>query len=123
MFLVVPPIRQHVLDGKLVALATLNATRVQALPNIPTMKELGRPEMTSTIWFGFLAPAKTPNTIMNKLVQAFQVLKSDQALNQRVVEMGAELTLTGPAEFGKLIDEDRRRYGRIVAENNLANQN
>jgi len=123
MFLVVPPIKQHVQDGKLIALATLNATRVQAVPNIPTMAELGRPEMTSSIWFGYLAPAKTPDAIMNKLVQAFQALKSDQALKQRVIEMGAELTLTGPAEFGTLIDQDRRRYGKIVAEGNLATQN
>jgi tripartite-type tricarboxylate transporter receptor subunit TctC len=123
MFLVIPPIKQHVQDGKLIALATLNATRVQAVPNIPTMAELGRPEMTGTIWFGYLAPAKTPDAIINKLVQAFQALKSDQSLNQRVTEMGAELSLTGPTEFGKIIDNDRRRYGRLVAEGNLAKQN
>ncbi len=61
MFLVIPPIKQHVQDGKLIALATLNATRVEALPNISTMTELGRPEMTSAVWFGFLAPTKTPD--------------------------------------------------------------
>jgi tripartite-type tricarboxylate transporter receptor subunit TctC len=123
MFLVIPPIKQHVQDGKLVALATLNATRVQALPSIPTMAELGRPELTSAIWFGFMAPAKTPEPIMDKLARAFQTLKSDQALNQRVLEMGAELTLTGPAEFGKVITDDRARYGKIVAEGNLAKPN
>jgi tripartite-type tricarboxylate transporter receptor subunit TctC len=123
MFLVIPPIKQHVQDGKLVALATLNATRVQALPSIPTMAELGRPELTSAIWFGFMAPAKTPEPIMDKLARAFQTLKSDQALNQRVLEMGAELTLTGPAEFGKVIADDRARYGKIVAEGNLAKPN
>jgi hypothetical protein len=37
--------------------------------------------------------------------------------------MGAELSLTGPTEFGKIIDNDRRRYGRLVAEGNLAKQN
>jgi tripartite-type tricarboxylate transporter receptor subunit TctC len=123
MFLVIPPIKQHVQDGKLIALATLNATRVQALPDIPTMAELGRPEMTNSIWFGYLAPAKTPDVVMNKLVQAFQALKSDEALKQRVLDMGAELSLAGPAEFGALIDQDRRRYGKIVAEGNLATQN
>jgi tripartite-type tricarboxylate transporter receptor subunit TctC len=123
MFLVNPPIKQHVQDGKLVALATLNATRVDALPGIPTMKELGRPEMTSAIWFGYLAPAKTPDPIMARLVQAFQALKSDRALGNRVTEMGAELSLTGPAEFGRIIDDDRRRYGRLVAEGKLDKQN
>jgi tripartite-type tricarboxylate transporter receptor subunit TctC len=123
MFLVIPPIKQHVESGKLLALATLNAKRVQALPNIPTMAELGRPEMTSAIWFGYLAPAKTPDAIIEKLVRAFQKPRSDQALNTRVTDMGAELSLIGPTEFGKIIDEDRRRYGKIVVEGNLATQN
>src|SRR4029079_6359319 len=105
------------------ALSTLNATRVQALPNIPTMAELGRPEMTSSIWFGFFASATLPDSIMNNLAGALQARKSDRALAQRVAEMGAELTLTGPAEFRKIIDEDRARYGKIVAEGNLATQN
>jgi tripartite-type tricarboxylate transporter receptor subunit TctC len=123
MFLVIPPIKQHVESGKLVALATLNAKRVQALPNVPTMAELGRPEMTSAIWFGYLAPAKTPDAVITKLAQAFEKLKSDPALEKRVTEMGAELSLAGPAEFGKIIDEDRARYGKIVAEGNLAKPN
>jgi tripartite-type tricarboxylate transporter receptor subunit TctC len=123
MFLVIPPIKQHVETGKLLALATLDAKRVEALPNIPTMTEVGHPEMTSAIWFGYLAPAKTPDAVIGKLVQAFQKLQSDQALIKRVSDMGAELNIVGPAEFGKIIAADRARYGKIVAEGNLATQN
>lgn len=123
MFLVIPPIKQHVQDGKLLALATLTAKRVEALPNIPTMAEVGHPEMTSAIWFGYLAPAKTPDAVIGKLAQAFQKLQSDEALIKRVSEMGAELNVVGPAEFGKIIEKDRARYGKIVAEGNLATQN
>ena len=68
MFLVIPPIKQHVEAGKLMALATLAAKRVEAMPNVPTMTELGRPEMTNSIWFGYLAPSKTPDAIVEKLV-------------------------------------------------------
>jgi tripartite-type tricarboxylate transporter receptor subunit TctC len=123
MFLVVPPIKQHVQSGKLLALATLNATRVHALPNIPTMAELGRPEMTNAIWFGYLAPAQIPNSTFGKLAKAFEALKSDGALAARVSEMGAELSMAGPAEFHKIIESDRARYGKIVAESNLAKGN
>jgi tripartite-type tricarboxylate transporter receptor subunit TctC len=120
MFLVIPPIKQHVESGKLMALATLNATRVKALPNVPTMAELGRPEMTNAIWFGYLAPAKTPDAAFGKLAKAFESLKSDTALADRVSAMGAELAMTRPSEFRKIIESDRARYGKIVAEGNLA---
>ena len=123
MFLVIPPIKQHVEAGRLLALATLNAKRVEVLPNIPTMTELGRPEMTSAVWFGYLAPAKTTDAVIEKLARAFGQLQSDRVLAKRVTEMGAELNIVGPAEFGKIIEADRRRYGKIVAEGNLATQN
>ena len=112
MFLVIPPIKQHVEAGKLLALATLNAKRVQALPNVPTMAELGRPEMTNAIWFGYLAPAKTPDAVFGKLAKAFESLKSDTALAERVSQMGAELSMTRPSEFRKIIESDRARYGK-----------
>jgi tripartite-type tricarboxylate transporter receptor subunit TctC len=122
MFLVIPPIKQHVETGKLLALATLNEKRVQALPNIPTMAELGRPEMTNAIWFGYLAPAKTPDAVFGKLAKAFEALKSDAALSARVTEMGAELSMARPSEFRKIIESDRARYGKIVTEGNFAKE-
>jgi tripartite-type tricarboxylate transporter receptor subunit TctC len=123
MFLVIPPIKQHVEAGKLLALATLSAKRVQAMPHIPTMTELGRPEMTNSIWFGYLAPSRTPDAIVDKLARAFAQLQSDAALTTRVTAMGAELNVVGPAEFGRIIEKNRREYGRIVTEGNLAAQN
>jgi hypothetical protein len=46
-----------------------------------------------------------------------------EGLVKRVSDMGAELNIVGPAEFGKIIERDRARYGKIVAEGNLATQN
>jgi tripartite-type tricarboxylate transporter receptor subunit TctC len=122
-FLVLPPIKGYLESGKLLALATLNDTRIALLPYIPTMMEIGRPEMTNAIWFGYLAPAKTPDSVIEKLARAFGQLQSDAALRKRVAELGAELNTVGPAEFGKIIETDRRRYGKIVADGNLAKQN
>jgi tripartite-type tricarboxylate transporter receptor subunit TctC len=119
-FLVIPPIKGHLDTGKLLALATLGATRISALPQVPTMAELGRPEMTGTFWYGYLAPAKTPQLAIDRLAWAFQRLQDDSALRNRVAELGAELNIIGPEEFAKLIESDRARYGKIVAEGNLA---
>ena len=77
------------------------------------------PEMTDAIWFGYLAPAKTPQAVIDKLARGFGQLQSDSALAMRIAEMGAGLSIVGPAEFARIIDDDRRRYGRIVAESNL----
>jgi len=123
MFLVIPPIKGHVETGRLLALATLNAKRVAQFPDLPTMNEIGLPAMTAAIWFGYLAPAQTPQTVVDKLANAFARLQSDTALVKRVGELGAELIIVGPAEFAKIIDDDRRRYGRIVAESNLDKPN
>jgi tripartite-type tricarboxylate transporter receptor subunit TctC len=123
MLLVIPPIKGHLDSGQLQALATLNATRVSQYPTIPTMREIGMPEMTNAIWFGYLAPARTPQSIIDKLAGAFAKLQSDAALTKRVSEMGSQLNIVGPAEFAKIIEDDRRRYGRIVVEGNLAQQN
>lgn len=123
MFLVIPPIKGHVETGKLLALATLNERRVGPFPNVPAVAELGMPAMTSAIWFGYLAPSKTPQPVIDKLAAAFGKLQSDTALVKRVAEMGSLLNIVGPAEFGRIIEDDRRRYGKIVADGNLAKQN
>jgi tripartite-type tricarboxylate transporter receptor subunit TctC len=84
------------------------------------MAELGRPEMTGTIWFGYLAPSNVPKPIIDKLARAFALIQSDAALVKRISELGAELNVIGPADFGRLIERDRARYGKIVADGNLA---
>jgi tripartite-type tricarboxylate transporter receptor subunit TctC len=101
----------------------LNAKRVAQFPDLPTMNELGLPAMTAAIWFGYLAPAKTPQAVVDKLARGFGRLQSDSALATRIAEMGAELNIVGPADFAKIIDDNRRHFGRIVAESNLDKPN
>ena len=123
MFLVIPPIKGHVDNGRLLALATLNAKRVDQFPNVVTMAEAGLPDMTTALWFGYLAPAKVPQSVIDKLAEAFGKLQSDPMLVKRIAELGAELNIVGPAEFAKIINTDRNRYGKIVAEGNFEKLN
>ena len=86
------------------------------------MAELGLPAMTAAIWFGYPRPGQTPAAVIDKLARPFAAPIRCRPV-KRVSELGAELTLSGPAGFGKIIDEDRSRYGKIVADSNLATQN
>jgi tripartite-type tricarboxylate transporter receptor subunit TctC len=123
MFLVIAPVKGHIENGGLLALATLNGRRVPDFPNVPTMAELGLPEMTFAPWFGYLAPSGTPPAIINKLVGALRLLPSDAALAKRLAEIGAELDIVGPTQFGAIIDDERSRFGAIVAEGNFDKRN
>ena len=61
------PILGQIRSGKLRGLAVTNATRVALLPDIPTMAEIGFPELETRFWFGFFAPAGTPSLIIKRL--------------------------------------------------------
>jgi tripartite-type tricarboxylate transporter receptor subunit TctC len=116
MFFVVAPVKGHIANGRLIALATLSERRLRDLPNLPTVTELNLREMTYVPWFGYLAPSGTPPAIIDKLVDAIRKLPSDPALVKRVTELGADLDIAGPEEFDAIIGNDRRRFAKIAAE-------
>ena len=84
------------------------------------MAEAGLPAVTAAIWFGYLAPAQTPKPLIDKLAAAFAKLQADAALDKRLADAGAELTIVGPDEFGRIIADDRSRYGKIFSDSKLA---
>ena len=67
MFGTVALVTPHVKGGKLRAVAVTGPVRSPLLPDVPTFKELGQPDLQFSAWFGLVAPAKTPPDIINKL--------------------------------------------------------
>ena len=121
MFLVVPPIKGHLDGGRLTRARHAQRQADCGASQLPTMAELGRPEMTGTIWFGYLAPSKVPQTDHRQArarICANPVRPGAGRSASR--SLGAELHSIGPAEFARLIESDRARYGKIVADGNLA---
>ena len=115
MFLVIPPIKGHVDNGRLLALATLNAKRVDQFPNVPTMAEAGLPEMTTALWFGYLAPAKVPQPIIDKLARALASFNPIPLWSSASLNSAQNSTLWGRRSSPKssmtiaAISADRRR--------------
>ena len=102
-------------SGKLVALGSTGATRSPSLPDVPTIREQGYPNLAFTAWFGIVAPAKTPPEVVRKLNA--DIVKAVQSAEgkQKMLEAGFRATGTSTAEFAKVIADDTAVWGKAVA--------
>ncbi len=109
----------HIKSGKLRALAVTSAQRVSALPEVPTLNEAALQGFNSISWIGLLAPAGTPREIVEKIsADVREVLAGDEVRN-KLVELGAAPHGNTPAQFAELIENDRKRYARIIKERKI----
>ena len=114
MFASVPAAAGLLKGGKLKALAVSSAKRHEAMPQVPTLVESGFPDFEITAWFGLMAPARTPRSIVDKLhaevVKAFQ----QKDVSERFVALGLDIIVAGPQEFAVRIGSDTTRWARII---------
>ena len=104
----------QVKGGKLVALATSGGARSPALPQVPTFKELGYQGMEFASWFGIVAPAGTPNDIVNKLNADIVKIVTAPENRQRLEEAGFRVTGTSRQDFTRIIADDTVTWGKAV---------
>lgn len=102
----------QVKGGKLIALASSGHKRDKSLPDVPTFKEAGYPDITFTSWMGLVAPAKTPTGIVSQLEAAVQ--KATQELESRIEQAGFIPKGSTSAEFGRAIKADTEMWGKAV---------
>ena len=104
----------HFLSGKVRALAVTSAKRLTALPQIPTVAEVGYADFELNTWFGLMAPAGTPEPVIGKLHAAFvQAVHAPEVVKQ-MIDQGAEPVTDTPREFAAYIDSEIKRLGNIV---------
>ena len=110
----IPAIYSHVKSGRLRPIANLGPKRSDQLPNVPTMKEAGVNGVEVVVWYGVLAPAKTPRDIINTLSGA--IVKATRApdVKQRLLDQGAEPVGNTPEEFSKLLREEVEKWAEVV---------
>lgn len=109
----------HIKAGKLKALAITSKQRVSALPDVPTLQESGITGAESGSWLGLLAPAGTPQAIVDKISAGLQQVIAMPDVQQQLLGQGAVARGGTPADFGELIAVDRKKYARIIVDNQL----
>ncbi|HTS40082.1 MAG TPA: tripartite tricarboxylate transporter substrate binding protein [Xanthobacteraceae bacterium] len=112
MSVVLPLVR----EGKLRALAVISPTRAAALPDLPTMAEAGLPGFDVPIWFGLMAPAGTPQPIIDRLHRETVRVLAAPDVRQRYGALGLEVAANTPAEFSAVIKSEIPRWAKLIDE-------
>ena len=109
----------HILNGKLRAIAIAGNKRFDKLPDVPTVVEAGFPKLQSPFWLGVVAPAGTPAAIVDKLNSAFRDAMAQPETRTRLANLGAEVTIGTPAEFGKMLAQELAQWTEVVKAANI----
>jgi tripartite-type tricarboxylate transporter receptor subunit TctC len=108
----------YIKAGKLRALATTTATRLEALPDIPTVGE-SVPGYEASTFFGLGAPKNTPVEVIDKLNSEIDAGLADPKLKARLGDLDGTVLGGSPADFGKLIAEETEKWGKVIRAANI----
>lgn len=109
-----PAAIQHIRAGKLMAFSVTGSRRVPALPDVPTVAEAGLPGYESVGWFGIVAPAATPDAIVNKLNAAIVEALNDPAIQTNIRAIGVEPAPSTPQAFADYIKSETVKWGQVI---------
>ena len=112
----------HVASGKLKVLATTSASRLSAMPNAPTMAELGLKEITTESWSGIMVPAGTPAPIVDRLAAATHAALSSDRVRGTLEKLGSRPLMLQKAEMTAFIESEIVRWADVIAKAGLEKQ-
>jgi tripartite-type tricarboxylate transporter receptor subunit TctC len=104
----------HVKAGKLRALAVASDKRAAYLPEVPTTTEAGLAGFEATVWWGLVAPARTPAAIVARLNDEVNAALRDPAVARRLEDAGVVITPQTPAQFGQFIAAQSDLWSKVV---------
>lgn len=110
------PLLGHVKDGKLRAIAITSANRIDALPDVPVMKEAGMDDFEVSAWFGVWAPAQTPKDVVAKLNQTILKIIKTPDVQKSLQAQGIDPVAGSPEELLTLNKAELARWSKAVEQ-------
>jgi tripartite-type tricarboxylate transporter receptor subunit TctC len=115
-FMLLNPIEvlPHVKSQRLRALAIASPKRLPMLPDAPTFAEAGLAGYDASVWWGLVAPAKTPKEIVAKLSAEALKAVEDAGVREKLTGLGAVIDPAGPDAFGKFLADEIEKWARVI---------
>jgi tripartite-type tricarboxylate transporter receptor subunit TctC len=115
-FLVPQVVLAAIRGGKLRALAVLGPERLPILPEVPSVKELGLPQLEATAWNGIFVPAGTPAGTVQALHRELVKAYNAPDVREQLRNGGAYAAADTPEEFAAFIRAEKEKWGRVIRE-------
>ena len=109
---------EYIRVGRLLALAVTSTTRLNALPDIPSLSEF-LPGYEADDWKGIGAPKDTPAEIIAKLNQGINAALADPKMKARLADLGGTPLPGSAADFGKFIAAETEKWGKVIRAANI----
>ena len=111
----------YIRAGNLRPLAVTTTTRSQILPDVPVVSETV-PGYEASAWFGMGAPKNTPVEIIERLNTEVNASIADPKFQARLANLGGAVLAGSPADFGKLISDETKKWGKVIVAANIKPQ-
>jgi tripartite-type tricarboxylate transporter receptor subunit TctC len=115
----VPTMAQMVNAGSVRALGTSGKTRSPSLPDVPTIAEAGVPGFQATLWVGFMAPAGTPQSIIDLLNREISKILSRPDIKEAWEKTGATPVVMTQAKFKSFMESEVAKWAKIIQANHI----
>jgi tripartite-type tricarboxylate transporter receptor subunit TctC len=121
-FATLPAVVPQIRAGRVRAIGLAAKERNPAVPDVPTMAELGLAEFEVGTWSGLIGPRGLPADIVQKINKAVAEVVADEAVRKRLIDEGSEIMTMSPADFGAFIRRENVRWVKVVKDAGITPQ-
>lgn len=119
MFIDPPLAMPQIKAGRLKAIVVGTPARFHLLPEVPTVAESGVPGFDASVWWGFLAPAKTPPAVVARLNAEINKAIAHASLKDRLSDMGVVPQAMSPEQFGRFLAAETEKWAAVIKRANI----
>ncbi|MCC6473569.1 MAG: tripartite tricarboxylate transporter substrate binding protein [Burkholderiales bacterium] len=118
-FETLPSLLPQIRAGKVRAIAVTTPQRVPQLPDVPTLTEVGYPEIDVVTWYAVIVPAGTPRAIIERLYKEYTAAAQTPEIQKFLSEQGLVYLQNAPGQFAQRIRAESARWAQIIREQNI----